>query len=1175
MVNRSADVVWDQIRKLVPPSVAGVTDKQLLERFTGQRDESAFAVLLRRHGATVLGVARRVLGPRPETEDVFQATFLTLARRASAIRNAGALSCWLHGVAFRLALRVRAETLRREARPAPQTARRSEDPLEAVTVRDLCAAVDEELRLLPEKYRGPLLLCLMEDRTQEEAAQVLGCPLGTLRSRLERGRQRLKARLARRGLAVPLGLATMVSFDGVRAAPATLVTRTVRAAVSFALREAPASGTVSAYALTLAEGMVRVLLASQGKPAIALVLALGLIGAGAATLLAHHAKEEGLPAASPALPPVAAPRPEPPVNGLDQRGDALPPGALARLGSIRLRHGDDVYFLEFAADGKTVFSGGSNLPIRAWEVATGKEIGQFGTQPSLPGRSSRRSWGHAFSPDGRFLAASFRYGQRVGGGTKPASKTFNEFHVWDAATAKEVGRFWEKSDDVPHLRFSADGRLLATAENDGIIRLWDTASVKLLRRLDHPGIPRAFSPDGKVLATADAQGNRICLWETATGKELHTLAGNGPLDKVVYWSLAFTPDGKGLLTRKLAGDAALWDVATAKELRRFPGGGGGGGLFSPDGRIIAVPVLARTGSRSAIVFWEPSTGKELGRLENDWGSLAFSPDGQTLAVSHSTAVRLYRVLTWKELHRFEFTESISRITFSPDGRTLATAGRDQLVRLWEVATGKERLPLSGHPTAVSVMAVSPDGRTVASASTGDFPIRLWEPSTGKELHALPGHGKPDQKASGVAPGTYALAFSPDGRTLASVGGDRTTRLWKVATGREERQLPFSGAGLAFSPDGRTLVVGEFGKLHLVDLATAKEVRQLDGCPPVAFSPDGRGLFSRGRDHRVLQLWQTDTGRKLWESQQQGGVVGWDRENERLALSADGRSRAVGHETEDRAAWAVSLWDVAAQRKRGEVPVAGKFSAVALSPDGRTLAVGEDQGIHLWETVSGKERGWLRGHRGEVRCLAFTADGRSLISASADTTLLVWDMTRSSRERRPLPGPLTAQDLEARWAELAGADAARAHRALWTLAADPIRSVPFLGKALEPYEKPDAQLERMIADLDHVRFEVRQKAVADLEKVLGRAEPALRKVLAGKPPLELHKRVTKLVEKLESSPVPPSDLLCALRALEVLEHAATPEAKRTLAKLAKGPEDSRLTREAMVALERLEKRAPSR
>jgi RNA polymerase sigma factor (sigma-70 family) len=218
------------LRKLATPSDDTVSDRELLHRFAERRDEGAFASLMRRHGPMVLRVCRRVLKHGPDAEDAFQATFLTLARKAGAVRWHDSAAGWLYGVARNTARRARDAAARRAHRERHVPARVSADLLAEMTARELLGALDEELSLLPQEYREPLVLCYLEGATRDEAAQRLGCPLGTLKGRLERGKERLRAALARRGLSLPAALAATLLGRGAAdgAVPAPLARATLR-----------------------------------------------------------------------------------------------------------------------------------------------------------------------------------------------------------------------------------------------------------------------------------------------------------------------------------------------------------------------------------------------------------------------------------------------------------------------------------------------------------------------------------------------------------------------------------------------------------------------------------------------------------------------------------------------------------------------------------------------------------------------------------------------------------------------------------------------------------------------------------------------------------------------------------------------------------------------------------
>ncbi|HEY7428446.1 MAG TPA: sigma-70 family RNA polymerase sigma factor [Gemmataceae bacterium] len=275
-----------------------LSDVQLLERFAKQRDEAAFEVLVWRHGALVLHVARRLLRRGADVEDVFQATFLTLARKAASIRRGTAVSSWLYKVAYRIALRVRhvlAQRERREQSGSEQAA--AIVPPDGVDA-ETAAVLADEVGRLPERYRAAVVLCYLQGATTEEAARVLGCPRGTVLSRLASARQRLRSRLIRRGLAPAVALAG-ASFGEVASAmpPIALVTSVVKAALPFAAGGVAVS-TVSPQAAALARGALQAMMWNKIKIAVVMVCVLGLVGTGAGWLTRGQAGGEVTSAAA-------------------------------------------------------------------------------------------------------------------------------------------------------------------------------------------------------------------------------------------------------------------------------------------------------------------------------------------------------------------------------------------------------------------------------------------------------------------------------------------------------------------------------------------------------------------------------------------------------------------------------------------------------------------------------------------------------------------------------------------------------------------------------------------------------------------------------------------------------------------------------------------------------------
>jgi WD40 repeat protein len=423
---------------------------------------------------------------------------------------------------------------------------------------------------------------------------------------------------------------------------------------------------------------------------------------------------------------------------------------------------------------------------------------------------------------------------------------------------------------------------------------------------------------------------------------------------------------------------------------------------------------------------------------------------------------------------------------------------------------------------------------------------------------------------GPADRVTALAFSPDSKTLASGGEDLTVRLWNPTTGKEVRRFGEHEdkiGAIGFSADGKVLASGSrAGEICFWDAATSRELRRFRGHDgaviSLAFSADGKTLVSGGTDETV-RFWDMASAREL---RQLGGGFG---PAQAIAFSPDGKLLATG-------GWenTVRLWDLAASKEIRQFQGHRSWvQAIAFSPNGRMLVSGSgDETVRLWEMTSGLERHRFPGHKDGVFCIAFAPDGKTLASAGADATILVWDVTGTVRDpRRPAPVPMTASQLDGLWPELASADATRAYRALWSLAAVPAQAVGLIKtriRLLLPRNVPD-----LIADLNHDHLGNREKATQELERIGALCEPALREALKKSPSTEARRRLDRLLDKL-TAPTPSPDTLLALRASEALEVIATPEARQVLESLAREQPPTRLAQDARAALERLKTGKPS-
>lgn len=560
---------------------------------------------------------------------------------------------------------------------------------------------------------------------------------------------------------------------------------------------------------------------------------------------------------------------------------------------------DYVETIAFSPDSRTLASSGywQNSIIRLWDTDTGK------LRDTLAGYEEEILV-LAFSPDGAILASS-------GGGPD------FPIRLWSVADRQLQNTLFGHEGWISALSFSADGETLASGSDDNTIRLWDvhTGKVKNLLEEHRDDVSSvAFSSDGKTFASGSDDGT-IRLWAAHTGEMLTILKGDAKFPEGIR-ALSFSPDGTTLASAK-AKKIWLWNTHT-KQLSGILEGHARDVFaiaFSPDGKTIA-----SAGWDWTLRLWDARAGKPrkiFGEHPSSANTVAFSPDGKTIASANGglirmwdtqgASLRLWYARTGEHLaHYTDHIDQVYRIVFSPNGKLLASSGFDSRLRLWDAGTGHHIATLRGGGYAA---AFSPNGKLLANAYGGDGitgTIGLWDPHTGELRHVLgPFHGllncvafSPDGKtlASGGQDSEIILwdiptaqrrlslttqhtesvssvAFSPDGETLASSSYDQTLRLWDPHTGEHKAvlQYPDYVTCVAFSPDGRTLAVGWSGwqnnRIQLLDTETLQPletfVGHIEDITDLAFSPDGGILASASCDGTIL-LWGTRTETGLVE-----------------------------------------------------------------------------------------------------------------------------------------------------------------------------------------------------------------------------------------------------------------------------------------------------------------------
>ncbi|MEM7062316.1 MAG: TIR domain-containing protein [Cyanobacteria bacterium P01_B01_bin.77] len=563
---------------------------------------------------------------------------------------------------------------------------------------------------------------------------------------------------------------------------------------------------------------------------------------------------------------------------------------------------------------------------------------------------------------------------------------------------------------IRNVSFSADGQLIATASNDGTLKLWD-ADGSLRFTLDgHRDQVRdvAFSPDGNLLASASAD-NTVKLWRK-DGVVLHTLKEH---DDTIY-SLSFSPDSTLIVTGSGDRTIKLWDASTGALVDTFLGHQDRvrDVAFSPKGDLIA-----STSSDRTIKLWTRN-GIEVASFSGhtaDMEAIAWSPTGdRLLSASEDRTMKLW-TLTGTEVTTFSgHTGGVEDVAFNPTSALIASAGDDNTVRLWDL-DGRLLDTLEGHETTVTSVVWSPDGAILASGSW-DHSVKLWALNDSR-VRTLERHSSlveavefsPDsQRLASVSAdlsikiwtpqGTLVktfdqahpssildLSFSPDSHMLATVSRDRTIKLWDLKQNTHQRTITAHRAAIhsvSFSPDGNTLATGSADKnvklWHRQD-GTLKETfaGHTDVVYDVAWSPKGDILASASAD-KTIKLWQADGLALPPLRSHQGAVhgVAWNSDGTLLASASADKT--------------VKIWNQYGILQHTLVGHTEKVLDVRFAPDDKTLvSASADDTIKVWR-LDGTEIVTLKGHTDQVHSLNFQPNGQLLASADYDHRIILWN-----------------------------------------------------------------------------------------------------------------------------------------------------------------------------------------
>jgi WD40 repeat protein len=794
--------------------------------------------------------------------------------------------------------------------------------------------------------------------------------------------------------------------------------------------------------------------ATKAKAMLALVLALGVAAAGLGLADPKWAKSNVNAVPSEASSPLQAQstnsaRSVPnKMSRNDFYGDPLPPGALARMGSIQLRHRQAS--VTFSHDNKTLISAGADRIVRTWDVSTGKELRHQRLEQRDP--PSDRFQPIILSPNGQVLAAW----------EGPA------VYVYDTATGKEVHSLPLDAAEWVGLRFSPDGSLLALEERvtpeKNVFQLWQMSPLAKRWSVEneHSFGPLAFSSDGKflILSIGDAT---LQLRDAKTGREICRGQGGST------WGISLSPDSKTLAFGDLSqGTVRFFDPVklTERETLKLPGIEQVTSLgYSPDGKLLAV------GGKQELVLWNLDKRKEVSRLPYPQGNgmvprFVFAPDGKTLAFEGEVAILIWDVKTGQpRLLRPGHVGGVSSVAVSPNGKILASSALgDRKVGLWDTATGKPHHFLQDNNEAfqwIQCCGFGPDGKYVMTGGASNGMVWMGEAITGKEISRFVFE---EMKGGNNVLPVLNFQISADGKRLASFALESALdfhfllNVWDVAKGDllvqrryapEFRSWPTSNGGRqtvldffpCFTRDGKALVMRSGKGLSIEETLTGRQLARISGSlgTPVTFSHDGRLLAATHHHYPEGSS----------ESKVEGLI---------LAETATGKE-----------VLRISLAQV---------------NPIGFSPDDRVLATADAQAFNLWDTATGKllfRRPWaleLLSRKGwnPAQSLVFMPNGHALATGMEDGTILVWDLERESWAKSPLDHDLDQKKLDSLWADLLADDAAQGYRAIHRLTEAPEQTVPFLRERLQAKTNSDVKLaDRLIADLDSSEFTVRETA----------------------------------------------------------------------------------------------------
>jgi len=571
-----------------------------------------------------------------------------------------------------------------------------------------------------------------------------------------------------------------------------------------------------------------------------------------------------------------------------------------------------------------------------------------------------------YSPDGKYIA------------TSNSNKTVS---LLETSSGKHLKTFQGHSSDVISVNFSPDGQKIVSGGYDKIIKIWDVDTGKLIRNLEgHSDCIRSvcFSPDGKSIASG-SDDTTIKFWKVTTGELLRTIKGH----RYSVWSISFNPNGQYIASGSFDDTVKLWEISTGKLIRNFLGHSSDvwSVCFSPDGHYIASSSYDKT-----IKIWEVTSGLVFKNFDfkDNYGfykSVTFNPGGSLIATGNSfQVIKVINIKTGKHLKTIDGFSSYSALSvnFSPDGQHIISCSAEGLVKIWDLNSGDLIKKIDGNCPSVCSVTFSPDARHIVSGSS-DSTIKLWDISLHKLIYTIKGNrihrGEEDY-----------ITFSPDGRYIASISDYDSINIWEVKSRKILRTIKCNASRhICFSPNSRSIAFqNNRNAINFIDVESGELTRKFRGnfnfFDSLSFSPNGRHVACGSIDGNIY-VWEVRSGiliKILKGHSYRVYAVNFTPDSHRIVSGGFDNT--------------IKLWDVGSG-KLIQSFMGHKYAVQSLecSQNGQIIVSGsEDNTVRLWDIKSGKNLRTLKGHTDVVSSVSLGPNGQRIVSAG-DNTIRLWDI----------------------------------------------------------------------------------------------------------------------------------------------------------------------------------------